>query len=307
VVIVSWNAKRYLEECLDSLAEAPLAGDMEIIVVDNGSTDGSPEMVASKFPSVRLIRTGTNLGFAKANNVGIRETSGRYIALVNSDIRILGKCLDDLMKFLDQNPRVGVVGPKILNADMSLQSSCRRFPSLWNNFCESVGLAGLFGKSRLFAGEHMLYFPHNRIVDVNVLVGCFWLVRRETFDQVGLLDEDFFIYSEDVDWCKRCWDIGWRVTLFPTPKAIHYRGGSSSSSPIRFSQEQQRATLHYWEKHGGTIGRNGIFVLLLLKYVTRYIATIVSSLWKSSEECASRMQICSGCLKSLVCGSWKSR
>ena len=130
-----------MELCLESLAEAPPRRSMEVFVVDNASTDGSAEMIEARFPRVKLIRSSENLGFAKGNNVAIRQCQGRYIALVNPDVIVLPGCLDALADFLDENPKVGNVGPRVLNPDMTLQSSCRRFPTLWNNFCSATGLA----------------------------------------------------------------------------------------------------------------------------------------------------------------------
>lgn len=282
VVIVSWNAKGFLEECLQSLADSGTSRSMEVIVVDNASADGSPEMVQEKFPQVKLIRNGKNLGFAKANNVGIRESAGRYVSLVNSDVKILGDCLGALVGYMDQHPDVGNVGPKILNRDLTLQSSCRQFPSLWNNFCEASGLNKVFRGNKLFSGEHMVFFPHDQELAVDVLVGCFWMVRRETFEQIGLLDEDFFIYAEDVDWCRRCWDAGWRVVFFPGSQAIHYRGGSSANDPERFAVEQQKAVLHYWEKHHGPVGRLAVRAIMRFRYALRYLFNRSSHVTKSS-------------------------
>jgi GT2 family glycosyltransferase len=231
---------------------------MEVIVVDNNSSDGSPEMVEAEFPHVKLIRAGANLGFSKANNVGIRQSGGRYVSLINSDAKVLGNCLDVLVDYMDQHPDVGNVAPKVLNGDMTLQANCRRFPTLWNNFCEASGISKLLRTNRYFTDELMHDFAHDREMDVDVLVGCFWLVRKEAFEEVGLLDEDFFIYAEDVDWCKRCWDSGWKVTFFPGAEAVHYRGGSSSNDPGRFTEEQYKAVLQYWQKHHGPAAQLGI-------------------------------------------------
>src|SRR5271156_2883128 len=162
VVIVAWNAKHYLELCLESLAEAPPMRSMEVLVIDNASGDDSVEMIETKFPWVKLIKSKENLGFAKGNNVVIRQCQGRYIALVNPDVIVLPGCLDALADFLDQHPKVGNVGPRVLNPDRSLQCSCRRFPTLWNNFCTATGLTTAFRGSRVFVGEHMFSFPHDR-------------------------------------------------------------------------------------------------------------------------------------------------
>src|SRR6266481_5014790 len=159
VVIVAWKAKHYLELCLDSLAKAPPRRSMEVLVVDNASADGTIEMIETKFPWVKLIKSRENLGFAKGNNVAIRQCPGRYIALVNPDVIVFPGCLDALADFLDQNPKVGNVGPRVLNPDMTQQNTCHQFPSLWNNFCSATGLATAFKSFRSFAGEQMFYFP----------------------------------------------------------------------------------------------------------------------------------------------------
>jgi GT2 family glycosyltransferase len=248
---------------------------MEVIVVDNNSSDGSPEMVEAEFPHVKLIRAGANLGFSKANNVGIRQSGGRYVSLINSDAKVIGNCLDVLVDYMDNHPDVGNVAPKVLNGDMTLQANCRRFPTLWNNFCEASGISKLLRKNRYFTDELMHDFAHDREMDVDVLVGCFWLVRKETFEEVGLLDEDFFIYAEDVDWCKRCWDSGWRVTFFPGAEAIHYRGGSSSNDPGRFSEEQYKAVLQYWQKHHGPAAQLGIRAIKNFRRMLRTVFRFV--------------------------------
>jgi hypothetical protein len=301
VVIVSWNGRRFLEECLKSLVEAPMRRSLEIIVVDNASTDGSPEMVETRFPHVKLIRNSDNFGFAKANNIGIRESKGRYVSLINSDVRVLGGCLDALAEYMDEHQDVGNVGPRILNRDMTLQSSCRRFPSLWNNFCEATGLARAVHESKFFSGQHMLYFPHDRVLEVDVLVGCFWLMRKEALESVGLLDEDFFIYSEDVDWCTRCWKTGWRIVFAPVGQAVHYREGSSSNDPVRFAVEQQRAVLYYWTKHRGLLGRWGIRAIMTFRHLSRYLVGIASRGFRhSSTEADRRVSVSGACIQALL-------
>lgn len=282
VVIVSWNAKKYLLECLQSLASQQTSSNMEIIVVDNASTDGSPEAVSEQFPNVRLIKNNENLGFGKANNIGIKHSAGNYIYLINSDIKVLDGCLDRLLNYIEKSPTIGILGPKILNADLSLQSSCRQFPSLWNNFCYALGLSRVFSDSKIFSGEHMFYFQHDKIKKVDVLVGCFLMVRRSAFEQVGFLDEQFFIYAEDVDWCKRFWKADWEVVFFPDAQAIHYRGASSSNSPLQFSLEQEKSSLKYWKKHHSKPARITIFFIIILKHILRILSGSLLYLTKPS-------------------------
>ncbi len=309
VIIVNWNTKGFLEQCLESLTVAPPSRSTEIIVVDNASSDESPEMVEDKFPQVKLIRSHENLGFAKGNNLGIQHSSGRYISLVNSDVRVLPGCLDALAEYLDQNLTVGNVGPRILNPDMTLQSSCRRFPTLWNNFCSATGLATAFKCSRVFSGEHMLFFTHDRIKAVEALVGCFWMLRRDAIRDVGLLDEGFFMYGEDVDWCRRCWNADWQIVFLPTAQAIHHRGGSSRQQGVRIAVVQQSSVFHYWSKHKGKFELLGVKSIFFCHHAIRYLFGMVSRLFKSSEAAKTdaRMRMSLACLQELFCGPGHAR
>jgi GT2 family glycosyltransferase len=304
VVIVGWNARHYLELCLDSLAKAPPRRSMEVLVVDNASTDGSVEMIEAKFPWVKLIKSPENLGFSRGNNVAIREAQGRYIALVNPDVIVFPGCLDALAEFLDQNPKVGNVGPRVLNPDMSMQSTCRRFPTLWNNFCSASGLSSKLKKSRFFAGEHMFYFPHDRTLAVDVIVGCFSFIRRETLDQVGLLDEGLFMYGDDVDWCRRARNAGWEVVFYPGAQAIHDRGKITAPYPVRFAVAQQRSVLHYWSKHHGFFGVVGIRSIIFFHHLLRYSLAVASGFLhpKRRMEGDVRKQVSGACLRELLIG-----
>jgi GT2 family glycosyltransferase len=304
VVIVGWNAKHYLELCLESLAKAAPRRSMEVLVVDNASTDGSVEMIEARFPWVKLIKSSENLGFAKGNNVAIRQCQGRYVALVNPDVIVLPGCLDALADFLDENPEVGNVGPRVFNPDMSQQSTCRRFPTLWNNFCSATGLSARFKNSRFFAGEHMFYFQHDRTLAVDVLVGCFSMMRREALDAVGLLDEGLFMYGDDVDWCRRARNAGWQVVFYPGGQAIHDRGKITAPYPVRFAVAQQRSVLHYWTKHHGFWGVLGIRSIMLFHHLLRYAVAVLSGLAHSQESAQSdvRKQVSGACLRELL--SW---
>ena len=302
VVILSWNDKRYLEECLASLLQAPKSRSTEIIVVDNASTDGSPELVKSAFPAVKLIKNRENLGFSNGNNVGIRASAGKYICLLNSDIKVLGGCLDTLADYMDHHPDIGMIGPKILNPNMTHQSSCRRLPSLWNNFCEVTGLARAFPHSRWCSGEHMFYFQGDRLRDVDVLVGCFWMVRCSALEQFGLLDDGFFMFAEDLDWCKRCWRAGWRIVFFPGAQAIHYRGGSSTKKDaVWLAVTQQRSVLRYWRKHHGIPGWLAMSCFLLAHRLLRGGLALLRYLLQPSRrsENQSRLQVSVACLRAV--------
>jgi GT2 family glycosyltransferase len=154
-----------------------------------------------------------------------------------------------MLAHMERCPSVGMLGPKILNADGTLQPSVMGFPTVWNTFCRALALDAVFPRSKLFGGRLMAFWHHDAILRAEVLNGCFWTVRREALERVGLLDEDFFIYGEDIDWCKRFHDGGWDVVFFPDARAIHYGGSSSSNAPTRFYVEMQKADLQYWRKH----------------------------------------------------------
>jgi hypothetical protein len=304
-VIVSWNTRKYLETCLQSLNASAPPPTLEIIVVDNNSSDGSTEMVKQSFPKVKLLRNSLNRGFAAANNQGILASSGRYVCLANSDVRALPGCLDALVAFMDAHPEVGIAGPRILNGDLTLQSSCRRFPSLWNNFCEAFALPRLFPKSRFFAGEHMFFFKHDQMIFPDVLVGCFLIARKEAVKDFGLMDESFFMYAEDIDWCLRCWQAGWKIAFFPGAEAVHYGGGSSGNDPVRFAVALQRARQQFWEKHYSAAAKLGLAWLLALENSMRWLANALLAVLKMKPraDALSRMQRNAACVKALFYGT----
>jgi GT2 family glycosyltransferase len=280
VVIVNWNTRELVADCIRSVLDQISNYAIEVIVVDNGSEDGSQEVVRREFPGVNLIENKVNLGFAKANNVGIRAAKGRYLCLVNSDVRVMAGCIDALATFMDSHLSVGLCGPQILWPDMSIQDSCRNSPSLWNNFCSAIKLNKLFPNSSIFSGEHMLYFSHDQEVKADYLAGCFLMLRKDALDQVGLFDEQFFIYAEEMDLAKRLWSAGWKVVFIPEARAVHHHGASSSRDPVRFSLEQQKAVLKYWRKHSSSFTRLVFVLLLVFQYLVRAILSIVLYLFR---------------------------
>ena len=269
IVIVNWNAKSLLRDCLKSIYETTKPFSIEILVIDNGSTDGSIKMIKSHFPHVKLIENENNLGFAKANNIGINKCRGKYVCLVNSDIVVRKRCFENLFNYMGEHLDVGMSGPQLLNTDLTIQVSCKQFPSLWNNVSRTFFLHRLFPKSSLFGAEEMSYFNHKSILNVDALAGAFLMVRNDTLKHVGVLDEDFFIYSEDIDWCKRFSDNGWEIIFYPKANAIHHDGGSSKRAPIRFYIEMLKAKLHYWEKHHSFIDTILIHLIMLIQHAIR--------------------------------------
>ncbi|HWX39258.1 MAG TPA: glycosyltransferase family 2 protein [Candidatus Sulfotelmatobacter sp.] len=251
IIIVTWNGKRYAEECLDSLRAYINDPRAEVIVVDNASTDGTPEMIEHSYPGVTLIRNEKNLGFAKANNVGIQWSAGEYVLLVNSDVVVRDGCIERLVEYMKQNPRVGLLGPKMLGADGKAYRSYMAELTLWRCFCRAVAFDDLFPNSKFLGGYLMPYFKMDRVTEVDVLNGWFWVTRREALNEVGLMDDTLFMYGDDLDWSKRFRQAGWKLIYFPGAESLHYGGASSARAPIKFSVEMQRANFQYWQKHHG--------------------------------------------------------
>lgn len=272
VLIVSWNTRELLASCLESIRQAHPPCVLEVIVVDNASADGSPEMVETRFPEVKLIRSGVNLGFAKGNNLAMTHALGSMFALVNSDALVHPGCLETLADFFDQHPNVGLVGPRVIGGDGLLQRTCRHLPGVRNTFCRALALDRVFGGSWIFSGYEVSTAQHSVLHEANVLSGCFCLARRSAVEEAGGLDEEFFFYGEDIDWCHRLKDAGWKLMFVPQATATHFGGGSTRKAPLRYSIEILRATVKYWHKHHGAAGRAVCHGLLVLHHGLRLLA-----------------------------------
>jgi GT2 family glycosyltransferase len=268
-VIVSWNAQDYLRQCLDSIAAESTGLSVEVIVVDNASADGSADMVESDYPGTVLIRNAANVGFARANNQGMAVSSGRYLCLVNSDVVIHPGCLTRMKDFLDDHPEVGLAGPKVLNADGTLQPSCRAAPTLRSALFRAVALDTLFSRSATFGAHFMTNWDHDDVRSVDILSGCCWFARRHAVDEVGGLDETFFMYGEDMEWSLRFSRGGWSVVFNPDATITHYGGASSSRQPTRFAVEMQRADLQYWRMHHGRSSYVAYYATAVLEHACR--------------------------------------
>lgn len=272
IVVVSWNAKKYVEECLTSLHNQNLSVPIEIIVVDNASTDGTPEMVQKKFCNVTLIRNNKNLGFAKANNIGMRVANGKYYCLINSDVNVPAECLQTMYEYMEQHPDVGVSGPSMLAADGHIARSCMRFPTVWNSMCNSLSLNRMFKGISIFGSFLMNDFDWTKTSEVDVLNGWFLVVRREAANIVGLLDENFFMYGEDIDWSYRFYKAGWKRIYFAGVSALHYGGASSKVASTKFYIEMHKANLQYWKKHHSSLGVFGYWLTILFHHLIRVSA-----------------------------------
>jgi len=309
IIIVSWNAQDYLMQCLESLFTVECRHLLEVIVVDNASTDGSPEAVAKRYPQVKLIRNAANLGFARANNIGVSAANGNYICLVNSDVKVLPDCLNRLVRYAEKHPETGMIGPRIIGGDGKLQRSCRGFPTVWNMFCRALALDSIFPRVPIFTGYSLRHWPQETCREVDILSGCFWVVRRRALDEVGGLDESFFMYGEDMDWCKRFWKGGWKLAFVPSAEAIHYGGASSSIAPVRFYVERHRADLQYWQKHHSRPAVFCYFLFTCLHLLLRLAGYAVASLFRRSarEAYQYKMKRSLAALKWMLSGGIRQR
>ena len=243
IVIVSYNCRQALQTCLLTLTSA---GDPPpILVVDNGSTDGTTEMIARDFPTVQLIQ---NHGFAAACNQGIRAGASDFILLLNPDTMLRPATLQKLMDTMRAQPTIGACGPRVLNTDGSLQPSCRRFPTLGAIVCDELGLGRLFPHSR-FAKYRMNGWEHDKTRDVDQLMGSCLLLRRTMLEHIGLLDEQFFLYFEDVDLCLRLWRTGWRVVFVADLTVTHLGGESSNTDPRNSLGHRYSSLFAFYRKH----------------------------------------------------------
>lgn len=263
IVIVSWNVREHLHACLESIHER---GTWETIVVDAASTDGTAEMIGGAFPAVKLIEPGENVGFTRGNNLGIEASRGRYVLLLNPDTEILDDALEKMIAYMDAQPEVGALGPKLLNTDMTVQSSRRRFPTLKTAFFESTWLQP-YASQKILNHYYMLDIPDDRTAQVDWVQGAALMVRREVIDGVGVLDEGFFMYSEELDWQKRIKQAGWQVVYYPEARIIHHGGKSSEQAAAQRDIYFHTSKIRYFKKHHGA----GIAFILRLFLIANYL------------------------------------
>ncbi|MGB7054725.1 MAG: glycosyltransferase, partial [bacterium] len=282
VVIVNYNVKACLEQCLIAIERARGALNVEIFVVDNASVDGSQAMVKKRFPYVSLIENNRNVGFSTANNQAIEKSQGEYILILNPDTLIQEDTLVILKKYLDENPMVGAVGCKLLNPDGSYQINSRRsFPTPWVAFARIVGLSKMFPKSRLFGQYNLTYLDPNTETEVDVLSGSLMVLRRRALDQVGYFDEDYFMYGEDIDLSYRIKKAGWKIIYTPATKAIHYKGESTKKSEFSAITRFYSTMLIFIRKHFGGRYSLALRVLLTLGIYFRAVMAYVLQVLKS--------------------------
>jgi GT2 family glycosyltransferase len=252
IIILNYNTCDLTLNALKSVYASKTLFDYEVIVVDNNSSDHSVRVIQAAYPNALLIANQANLGFSKGNNVGIRVASGRYILLLNSDTEIQADTLDIMVHFMDQHPSVGAAGCKVVLPGGTLDKACKRgFPTPSASFYYAFGISRMFPQVPKFNQYQLGYLDPDKDYAVDCLVGAFMMVRKEAINKVGLLDEEFFMYGEDIDWCYRIKQSGWQIYYYPHTQITHHKGASSRRKPFKIIYEFHRAMYLFHKKHYG--------------------------------------------------------
>ena len=273
VIVVNWNTCRLLEACLQSVEAARKDLAVDVLVVDNGSTDGSVELVRERFPADELIANAGNRGYAGANNQAVERARGRYLFLLNSDAEVETAALRTLVSYADDNPEAGLIGPKLLNPDGTLQPSGGRFPTPASTIASLLGLNRLTGRPRYGTGR-----DYSVPAEVDEVSGAAMLIRREVIDQIGGLDEGFAWGYEDVDYCLRARRAGWRVHYVPDARVMHHWGGTQRLAPAPTILKAIAGRRRYFEKHYGRLTAGLVMAATLVSHGLRLVVFAIAGL-----------------------------
>ena len=274
VILVSYNTVALLEPCLERLAAATARIDAQVMLVDNASRDDSVALLRRDYGRFDIVANDVNVGFGRANNQVLDRVRGRYVLLLNTDAYVEPDTLDKTIAYMDAHPRCGVLGVRLVGADGALQPSCRYFPTPWNKFLTQTGAQRLFPGTRLVDD---MGWDHATVRQCDWVPGCYYLVRKEVIDAVGLFDPRFFLYFEEVDHCRAVKQAGWDVTYFPDTTVVHLGGESAKSEAGQLDQGKQISTLQteseflYFRKHHGAFGA---WSALALSWVANLVTAI---------------------------------
>jgi GT2 family glycosyltransferase len=274
IIIVNWNTKNLLIQCLESIFRTAGEVDLEVFVVDNGSTDGSGRAVKERFPDVKVIENQRNVGFARANNQALRISKGKYLLLLNPDAQVKGKVIEELISFMEAHSKVGISGVQLLNPNGSKQNSIANFPSLTTEFLNKSLLRRLFPKK--FPGKER---EDSEPIEVDSVIGACLMVRRDALEQVGLLDEDYFLFLEETDWCYRMRRAGWKVYHVPQAEVYHFQGKSAEQEKKRAKVQYYRSRYHFFKKNRGTWQWFVLLIGLLIKLMLELVLTGIGNLF----------------------------
>lgn len=253
IIIISFNGIEFIDDCLNSAIKSIDEVSSEIIVVDNASHDGTIQLLENKYPNIKLIKNSKNLGFAAAVNIGLANAIGRFILLLNQDIKIIGPAIPQLTKRLTMSDKIGIIGPKFIGFDGKLQKSCRAFPKYMDLLYEFTGLSYIFPKSKIFSQWKMGWFDHERELEVDQPMGAAMMFRHELVDKIGIFDESFRIFFNDVDFCRRAKEAGFVNLYYPIAVIMHYGGGSINKMKPRMIFESHYSMFRYFKKYNKSI------------------------------------------------------
>lgn len=291
IVIICWNDLRVIGDCLRSIFEGTHSVSFEVIVSDNGSTDGSIEFIRRQYPAARVVENRANLGFAKGNNAGIKESRGEYVLILNPDTIIHDGALDKLVAFADRNPRAGAFGCRVLNVDGSYQVSARLFPTVWRYWVNALYLKKLQRLSRFFAYEEYEGWKGDSERDVDWQSGCCVMLPRGLLAKLGGFDEQFFYHFEEVDLCRRVWNAGASIRFTPAAVITHLGGQSVSRFPIRFEIEKHRSRYRYFYKHFGPKAANQCRHLSIARIRVRQIGYGLLAIFRPTPQIRERLKM----------------
>jgi GT2 family glycosyltransferase len=273
IILVSWNTKKYLLDCTGLIFQKGTFDRWEVIIVDNGSQDGSGVEVKRTFPDVHLIQNDRNLGFAKAVNQGLQKASGKYVLLLNPDTQVKNGSIEQLVLFMEGCSDAGVAGAQLLDADGSKQNSIANFPSLATELLNKSLLRWLFPKK--FLGKERDY---SEPVEVDSVIGACMMVRREAVDQIGFMDEDYFLFLEETDWCYRMKRAGWKVYHVPQAEVYHFQGKSAEKEKERAKVEYFRSRYYFFKKNRGHFQWFVLLIGLLMRLGFELLGMVLASL-----------------------------
>jgi len=249
IIIVNWNTRDFIHDCLKSIYEETKDVEFEVIVIDNASTDGSAKMIKTDFPQVRLLENRVNNGFAAANIQGMAIAKGRYFLLLNPDTIILDNAISKIFTFANKHPEAAIVGCRTLDQGRTLLRNCFRYPSLLNIFLNLTFLDQLFPKNKFFGRKRMAWWQYDDVREVEVVAGCFMFTRKKAVDEVGMMDERFFMYAEEADWCYRFNNAGWKILFTPIAEIMHYQKKSSEQIRLKAKLQLSKSQLLFIKKH----------------------------------------------------------
>lgn len=268
IIIVSWNVEKLLRDCLESIFSKHMSLDIQVIVVDSASSDGTVDMVRTHFPQVALFAMDENIGYTRGNNVGLENASGRHILLLNPDTVVIDDALEAMIDYLDTHPDVGIVGPRTLNADNSVQSTRRRFPTRMTALFESTWLQP-YAPKKLLRDYYLDEVADDQTSEVDWVQGSALMARREVYEQIGGLDTGYVMYFEETDWCKRAKAAGWKVVYLGSASIYHLSGASAEQAGSHKHIHFQQSKLRYAYKHLGKWFALVLRLYLLAQYAVQ--------------------------------------